>query len=135
MNYSSFWGCFTDAEDNVWFSSWGKGIFKYSGERFSKITDKSGLVNNNVIGIHKAPDGKIWFSTEGGLTYLDPKSNYKKSFTQLEGVKLSKIICSIVKPDNEVIAFGYAGYGYRIKNEKITRERSTLYKAGGLKTP
>ena len=121
LEYGSFWACNSDNGGNVWFSSWGKGLFKFSGERFTKLTDKSGLVNNNVNGIHKAPDGKIWFSSENGLMYVDPlNNNFKKSFTEFDGKKLSKIMCSIVRPNNEVLALGYGGYGYRIKNDKVS---------------
>ncbi|MBK7817440.1 MAG: SpoIIE family protein phosphatase [Sphingobacteriaceae bacterium] len=121
LEYGSFWGCYTDNGGNVWFSSWGKGLFKFSGERFTKLTDKSGLVNNNVIGIHKAPDGKIWFTSENGLMYVDPlNNNFKKKLTEFDGNKMSKIMCSVIRPNNEVLALGYGGYGYRINNDKIS---------------
>ncbi len=126
LNYNSFWGAFTDKDGNVWFSSFGKGLFRYCGERFTKITDKSGLYDNNVNSISKSSDGKIWFSTENSVSYIDTKNNNrKKSFTELNGAKLSKIICSVVMPNNEVLAFGYGRYGYRIVNEKVVSSPTT----------
>ena len=57
--------CFYVEGNNIWIGT-GDGLVKFNGKRFQNFTTTDGLVNGYITVIKKAPDGKLWFGTEGG---------------------------------------------------------------------
>lgn len=70
-----------DRNGTMWFATDGNGIFKYNNGKFSHLTTKNGLVDNNTADILEDSQGNIWIGTfYGGVSKFDGKkyTNYTK---------------------------------------------------------
>jgi len=64
-----------DKKGNLWFSSDGKGVWRYDGKSFKNFDTKDGLLNNSVFSIIEDKKGNLWFGTRNtGLYRYDGKS-------------------------------------------------------------
>ena len=55
-----------DNDGNIWFASWGGGVYRYDGVRFTNFTTRDGLANDMVNKVFRDKKGNLWFSTYGG---------------------------------------------------------------------
>lgn len=55
-----------DKEGNIWLSTDGEGVFRYSGGPFISLDENFGLPNKQVTGITGSEDGSIFFSSYQG---------------------------------------------------------------------
>jgi len=55
-----------DREGNLWLGSWGGGLCRYDGWRFSNYTRDDGLAHDEVEAICHSHSGDMWFATRGG---------------------------------------------------------------------
>jgi ligand-binding sensor domain-containing protein/serine phosphatase RsbU (regulator of sigma subunit) len=81
---------FLDDRDNLWVSTWGRGVFKITGyfrqdtraqvKNFSMI---NGLAANFVHGVFQDTEGNYWFPTFNGLSMLpDETFTFYRSFDE-----------------------------------------------------
>jgi ligand-binding sensor domain-containing protein len=64
---------FIDAQNNLWFCTYGWGIAKYDGTNWTYITTaNSGLGTNSTRGILIDKDDNYWIGTFAGLSYYNP---------------------------------------------------------------
>jgi ligand-binding sensor domain-containing protein len=58
-----------DKNGNLWFSNFGKGVYRYevATDKFINFTVEDGLNDNNVESIYEDKAGNLWFSTEHGV--------------------------------------------------------------------
>ena len=54
-----------DKAGDLWFSSWGHGVYRYKQGKVENITQKDGLRNDFIRPICQGVDGVIWFGTNG----------------------------------------------------------------------
>lgn len=84
--------CFCEASDgSIWIGSNGYGIYKYYPQEknediFVSYTTQQGLINNNVRGILEDERGKLWISTNNGLSCFDPLSEHFTNYTKEDGL-------------------------------------------------
>ncbi|MDH6312114.1 ligand-binding sensor domain-containing protein/signal transduction histidine kinase/DNA-binding response OmpR family regulator [Parabacteroides sp. PFB2-10] len=70
-----------DRKGNVWFATWGKGLFRYNKEDKSwhhhlyNANDSSSLPSNQVNSLHLDADGVLWFGTDNGLASYNNENN------------------------------------------------------------
>lgn len=69
-----------DTDENIWFSSFGKGLSVYDGEKFTKYTTAQGLIDDRVFLLFPGRDGEVWVATTKGLSRY-----YKGRFTNYQG--------------------------------------------------
>lgn len=62
-----------DKEGNIWFGSYGEGVFKYDGKFFTQYTTSEGLNSNTTYSIVEDKAGNIWVGTNKGLNRFDGK--------------------------------------------------------------
>ena len=55
-----------DKAGNIWFGSYGEGVFKYDGKVFINYTTNDGLNSNTTYSIVEDKTGNIWVSTNKG---------------------------------------------------------------------
>lgn len=69
---------FQDRDGVYWFGTNGDGLARYDGASLTYISVKDGLAGSAIRGILQAPDGGMWFATEGGVSrYVGGKfTNY-----------------------------------------------------------
>jgi ligand-binding sensor domain-containing protein len=60
---------FEDKDKKIWFGTFDHGVFKYDPvtKKIIQVTEKDGLINNNVLSIAQS-DGHMWFATLGGIS-------------------------------------------------------------------
>jgi two-component sensor histidine kinase/ligand-binding sensor domain-containing protein len=58
----------TDSEGNLWIGTWGKGLFKYDGNKIENFTQENKkLPGNFVHAIYEDHKGNLWIGTGAGL--------------------------------------------------------------------
>lgn len=62
-----------DKKGNIWFGSYGEGVFKYDGKFFTNYTINDGLNSNTTYSIVEDKIGDIWVSTNKGINRFDGK--------------------------------------------------------------
>jgi ligand-binding sensor domain-containing protein/serine phosphatase RsbU (regulator of sigma subunit) len=122
LNYNAFWTSMTDREGNVWFGSFGNGLYKYSGDGITSINSKNGLFNEVVTNMSQDTAGKVWVVTENSLACYDPKLNSVTNYTSYNGKPVSAITNLGITSNNEVLALGYSGNGFKFHKGKLTSE-------------
>ncbi|WP_303012488.1 two-component regulator propeller domain-containing protein [uncultured Bacteroides sp.] len=84
--------CFYETQDGtLWLGSNGYGIYKRTfdsqgEEKFISYDTTQGLVNNSIRGILEDSNGKIWISTNNGLSCYHPAENHFTNYTQHDGL-------------------------------------------------
>lgn len=64
--------CFEDSRNNIWFGTYGGGVSRYDGTKFSHYTEENGLQNDYVWSIYEDSKNNLWFGYYfGGLTKYD----------------------------------------------------------------
>jgi sensor histidine kinase YesM len=104
LKYNLIWKIIEDNKKNIWLSTYGYGVAKYDGEKFTYYDKKiNGLVNDNVRSIYFFKEYDcILFGTEDGLSIFDGKKfiNFKlkskdpSGFLQINAI--SKYFNSII---------------------------------------
>ncbi len=63
-----------DAAGHLWFGTWGGGVSRFDGSRWTTYTTREGLAGNVVHAVAVGPDGQIWFGTNGGVSRFNGKT-------------------------------------------------------------
>ncbi|MEW5675206.1 histidine kinase [Flavobacterium enshiense] len=74
LSHNSCWDIAQDANGTMWFASYGGGISKYDGRKFTIFTKKNGLPANKTRKIFPFRD-KVYVGTEQGISIIDINSN------------------------------------------------------------
>lgn len=75
---------YQDKQDNYWFGSWEKGIYRYDGEEILNYTTKHGLLNNRIDEIKEDRFGNIYFTSANANSEISKFDG--KSFTTLKAI-------------------------------------------------
>ncbi len=60
-----------DAAGVVWAGTWGGGLARYDGKRWTNYTTAEGLPGNHVFMLHLGLDGRLWVGTNNGLASFE----------------------------------------------------------------
>ena len=76
-------------ERYLWIGTSGGGLNKFDkvSEKFSSYTKKDGLPNNVIYGILSDSKGRLWMSTNHGLSVFNPAANKFRNFDVLDGLQ------------------------------------------------
>ena len=72
-----------DQSGNVWFGT-SDGLVKYDGNKFVLLSEKDGLINNEIWGLCFDKGGKLWIGTVGGVCVFDGKDFLKFDLPEKE---------------------------------------------------
>jgi ligand-binding sensor domain-containing protein len=89
-------------DDAVWAGTWGGGVSRFDGKRWTNLTAKDGLVGNIVYSIAQGQDGALWFGTNKGVSRFDGK--VWQNFTKKEGLLEDNVYALAITPKGEVWA-------------------------------
>jgi ligand-binding sensor domain-containing protein len=56
-----------DTDGTVWCGTWGGGLARYDGKKWSNYTMSDGLPGNLVFMVYRDPTGKLWIGTNNGV--------------------------------------------------------------------
>jgi len=93
--------CILSAKDGgIWAGTWGGGVGRFDGRRWTNYTTKDGLSGNIVYSIAQEPNGVLWFGTNNGVTRYDGKD--WRSFTRKDGLLDDNVYAIAVAPDDGI---------------------------------
>lgn len=119
-----------DNAGNIWIGS-DYGVYKLNANlKLAKsYSSNNGLPNNLVIGIKEDNNKKIWITTKGGLSMLDPKTGNFKNFNIHDGIQGPEFQSkSIEKTKNgRIIIGGINGFNIFQPNDIKTSFSDTLH--------
>jgi ligand-binding sensor domain-containing protein len=101
-----------DKSGTLWFGTFGGGVLRFDGERFTQFTEKDGLSNNIVNSIIQDQSGNYWIATSGGGVSKFDGSGFTH-YTTKEGLA-SNQIRSIFQDQSGKIWFGTFGKGVSV---------------------
>lgn len=78
---------FVDRSNRYWIGTEGQGLHIYNSKdkTTTSYSTKDGLLNDIIYGILSDGDGKIWISTNNGLSQIEIASNTIKNYSQSDG--------------------------------------------------
>lgn len=68
------WAIYQDNNNNYWFGSNGKGVYRYDGTVLNQFTTQDGLIDNQIRGIQEDQQGNIFIETPKGVSKFDGES-------------------------------------------------------------
>src|SRR5262245_23782786 len=103
---------FQARNNDYWFGSNDRGVYRYDGKALVNFTTKAGLVSNQIRGVQEDTSGNIYFTTYEGISKFDGRA-----FTTLsapakadpKGWKLQPDDLWFVGPPDAGVVFRYDG--------------------------
>ena len=74
LGHNSCWDISQDADGNMWFASYGGGISKFDGKKFTLFSSKDGLPVDKIRKVFPFKNN-IYVGTEQGISILNIKTN------------------------------------------------------------
>jgi len=73
----------------IWAGTWGGGLNRFHEQegRFDHYTENEGLANNVVYGILEDVRGRLWLSTNNGLSCFDPQTIQFRNYDVTDGLQ------------------------------------------------
>jgi len=106
-----------DDKGVVWCGTWGAGLSKFDGEKFTTYSVKDGLPGNHVFMLKKSHDGKIWIGTNKGLAKQQDDGSFRV-MTKADGLYADNVFSLAEAPDGTLWVGSFGGVA-RITNPKI----------------
>jgi hypothetical protein len=100
LAHNSCWDIAQDKNGNIWFASYGGGVSKYDGNKFTVFTTKNGLLANKTRKVFPYKN-KVYVGTEQGVSIIDIKTN-KLVSPKVPQHKDDFICISIVEYNGEI---------------------------------
>ena len=93
-------GFASDKSGNLWFSTYGEGVYYYNGKHIYNVNTDDGLTDNYCYTVIPDDNGKIWTATDGGISICSIENGKKdiRKITTTEGL-----------PDNIVLSLRMVG--------------------------
>ena len=106
--------CFCEGKDGtLWLGSNGYGLYrrivdKRTGkETFKVLTTDDGLANNSVKGIVEDLQGRLWITTNNGLSVYDPSTRSFRNYGEYDGLPSQRFYWnSAIKGADETLYLG-----------------------------
>lgn len=70
LGHNSCWGISQDINGNMWFASYGGGVSKFDGEKFTIFTTKNDLASNNLRKVFSFKN-KMYVGSDLGVSIID----------------------------------------------------------------
>lgn len=89
-----------DSEENIWAGTWGAGVTRFDGKKWTNFTVKDGLAGNIVYCIAIDDHGILWFGTNHGLSRFDGK--HWNTYDQSNGLAGNDIYAIAITADGDI---------------------------------
>lgn len=88
LPHDSIWALHGDASA-LWFGSFSGGLIRVdrASGAIRRYTDREGLSNNVIYRIEPDGDGRLWLSTNAGLSVLDPQTGTTLRVDRADGLR------------------------------------------------
>lgn len=105
-----------DEQQRVWVGTNGNGVglLRYGQDKFENLSEKDGLINGVVQSIVEDQSGRIWFSTNKGLSCYDPDAKVFKNYTHSAGLQEGAFMLGsgVILSDGEMFFGGQNGFNH-----------------------
>ncbi len=109
---------FENSNNELWIGTFGGGINKYlsptdsTSYKFLKYKESDGLPNNVIKGILEDNNGKLWISTNKGLSKFDPKNQTFKNYDASDGLQNNEFqeLARLKRKNGQLIFGGTNGF-------------------------
>lgn len=96
-----------DDKGTVWAGTWGGGLARYDGSKWTNYTVAEGLPGNHVFMLHQDRQGRLWIGTEGGLAqFVDGKF---RVYTKEDGLFSDPVFAMATSEDGDLWVGSYGG--------------------------
>jgi len=106
-----------DDKGVVWCGTWGGGLSKFDGNKFTTYSVKDGLPGNHVFMLKKAHDGNVWIGTNKGLAKQQADGSFRV-MTTADGLFADNVFSMAEAPDGSLWVGSFGGVA-KITNPKI----------------
>lgn len=122
-----------DMNGNLWFGSFGEGIYKYDGKIFVHFSMEQGLNSNTIYSILQDKTGNIWVGTNKGLNRFDENrfrsipivliNNNSPYLNHVDftNAPIENAVWSMMQDKNGIIWFGTNDGVYCYNGKEFTR--------------
>lgn len=93
---------FIDRDDQIWAGTWGGGVSRYDGQRWTNLTSRDGLAGDIVFSIAQDQQGAMWFGTQRGISRYDGR--HWQTLGREQGVAGGSVYSVVAMPDGDVWA-------------------------------
>ncbi len=108
-----------DDNGNIWAGTYGSGVSRITISEKGQVTftnynQVNGLCNNVVYALQKDGSGKLWLSTDNGLSRFDPDTRQFKNFYVSDGLQSNQFYwtASCAGSDGRLYFGGMEGLNY-----------------------
>jgi ligand-binding sensor domain-containing protein len=84
----------------VWAGTWGGGVSRFDGTKWTSYTTRDGLSGNIVYSIAHDANGVMWFGTDNGLARFDGKA--WKTYGPQDGMFPGHVYAIATTPNGDV---------------------------------
>jgi len=114
-NPSYVFAVLVDSQDHLWAGTWGGGLARYDGERWTNYTVDDGLAGDIVYSLAQEPSGVLWIGTNRGLSRFDG-TNWT-TYGPHDGFADLNVYAVAIAPNGEIWA-GTKGSVVRLGNSE-----------------
>lgn len=86
----------------IWAGTWGGGVSRFDGKRWSSLTNRDGLAGNIVYSMVRDDRGVFWFGTDKGVSRYDGKN--WKTLGPAEGLFDQHVYALALAPNGDIWA-------------------------------
>jgi hypothetical protein len=101
-----------DKDGVVWCGTWGGGLAKFEGGKWTNYSMSDGLPGNLVFMVHRDPTGQLWIGTNNGIAVMNGDKfdrNKIKVLTTSDGLYANIAFSMATAPDGSEWIGSYGG--------------------------
>ena len=99
-----------DREGVVWVGTWGGGLGRFDGKKWTNYTTRDGLPGNHVSMLHFSKQGELWIGTNNGLAQM--KGGKFVKITTDDGLYANTVFSMAAAPDGGIWVGSYGGVAH-----------------------
>ncbi len=99
-----------DREGVVWVGTWGGGLGRYDGKKWTNYTTHDGLPGNHVSMLHFSKQGQLWIGTNNGLAQM--KDGKFVKINREDGLYADTVFSMAAAPDGGIWVGSYGGVAH-----------------------
>lgn len=107
-----------DRDGIVWAGTWGGGLARFDGKKFTNFTVADGLPGNHVFMLHLDRQGRLWIGTNNGLARRMPDGKFTVMNTH-DGLYADAVFSMDTAADGTLWVGSYGGVA-RIRGTRDT---------------
>ncbi len=107
---------YKESKNVLWIGTRGRGLIKYSFKNNTAIlfTEKNGLCNNTVLGIERDKFGKLWITTNNGVSKFDSNGFLFTNYFVVDGLLSNEFVQGAIYKDERGIIYAGNIKGFEI---------------------